>query len=387
MASGIPDTFGHPRNSPLDCWLTHPYAKQMPNPDRLRLADVAQLNEIDRRIWNEELASFVPPRVIDLHTHLTQGDFDLGTRNRYDAGGGVWSLLYQGDWSTLVDADALLMPGREVHRLVFPVPHRECNFQGSNEFIASEVKKDSLSAALMLVHPGMTAEAVDRAIIRHRFLGFKPYRWYSVTGDPVNCRVLDFMPEHILEVGNRYGLIVGLHVSKPEAIADPENLEDIERMAEKYPRLRWALFHCARSYSSWAIERAAPRLKNIPNVWYESSSVCETDAFDALFSLADPTHICYGSDDLSVGIGRGKYIAYGYCWVSMTENNQSFNTSHTDGRMTFVRYEMLRAMRRAAMHAHFTREQIEDLFHNNARRLIDDTRSELEGVLAGQEAA
>jgi glutamate-1-semialdehyde 2,1-aminomutase len=348
----------------------------------VRLEDVVQLNDLDRRIWGEEPESFVPKQVYDLHTHIGSSKFDLGTVPGYSGAGGAWGLLQTGTTTEMLNAaDELLMPGRQVSRLAFPIPNPKCDFQGSNEYLASEVRKDPMSAALMLVHPGMTAGKVDEAIRKHRFLGFKCYRWYSVTGDPKNCRILDFMSEHILEVGNRYGLIVGLHVAKADAIADQENLEDLERMSAKYPRLRWALFHCARSYSSWPLEAAAPRLRNIPNIWYEGSSVCETDAFDALFSFADPTRVCYGSDDLAVGVGRGKYIAYGRAWVSMHEQNQTFNADHCDGRMTFVRYEMLRAMKHAARHAGYGPGQIENLFYNNAVRLIQDTRRDLDEAL------
>jgi hypothetical protein len=348
----------------------------------IKLEDVVQINDLDRRIWNEELEDFVPAQVYDLHTHIGSSRFDLGSGPGYADSGGPWALLHAGTTTeVLAEADALLMPGRAVHRLAFPIPHRQCDFEGSNDYVSAEVRKDPLSAALMLVHPGMRADKVDQAIRRHRFVGFKPYRWYSVTGDPKNCRILDFMSEHILEVGNRYGLIVGLHVAKADAIADSENLDDLERMSAKYPRLRWALFHCARSYSSWALEAAAPRLRNIPNVWYEGSSVCETDAFDALFSIAGPKRVCYGSDDLAVGVARGKYIAYGRAWVSMHEQNQTFNTDHCDGRMTFVRYEMLRAMRRAARHAGFDSGQTLDLFYNNAMSLIAETRRDLNAAL------
>ena len=348
----------------------------------LRLEDVVQCNDLDRRIWKEELDGFVPNRVYDLHTHLTHGRFDLSEGPGYDSMGDVWALTYQGSTMEMLDAaDALLMPGRTVERLAFPMPHRQCDFTGSNNYVAEETAKRPVSAALMLVHPGMTQDEVNQAIVRHRFIGFKPYRWYSTTGDPKNCRITDFMSEHILEVGNRYGLIVGLHIAKQDAIADEENLDDLERLSEKFPRLRWALFHCARSYSDWPLEKAAPRLKKIPNVWYETSSVCETDAFDVLFDIADRSRICYGSDDLSVGVMRGKYIAYGRAWVSLHEKNQTFNTDHCDGRMTFTRYEMLRGMRRAARHAGMTSSQIEDLFWNNAIRLISDTRRDLETAI------
>ena len=61
----------------------------------------------------------------------------------------------------LVNAcDALLMPGREVHRLSFPFPFQHpCDFEGSNAFLAEQLPGPS--AGLMLVHPGMTAEYAE----------------------------------------------------------------------------------------------------------------------------------------------------------------------------------------------------------------------------------
>jgi glutamate-1-semialdehyde 2,1-aminomutase len=185
------------------------------------------------------------------------------------------------------------------------------------------------------------------------------------------------MPEHQLAVANHYGLMIGLHISKAAAIADPENLDDLERLTGKYPRVRWMLFHNARSYSAWAIERAEKRLRNIPNLWYESSSVCETDAFDGLLSFVDPKRFCYGTDDLPIGVTRGKLIVWGHAWTDISQTNPAFSVSHCDGRFTFVRYEMLRAMRRAAKHAGLTRLQIEDVFHNNAATLIEAIRTDL----------
>lgn len=61
----------------------------------------------------------------------------------------------------------------------------------------------------------------------------------------------------------------------------------------------------------------------------------------------------------------------------MDKQNQTFNTDHCDGRMTFVCYEMLRAMRRAARNQRMTRNQIEDVFFNNAARLVEDVWSDL----------
>lgn len=340
------------------------------------VAGLLKVNDLDRSIWQEELEAFVPARLYDMHGHLTRREFDLDPRpERYVLTSSAFRK--EGTLELLDAANSLLCPGRDVTHLLAPNPHPKCDFKGSNDFIAREALKKPGTGAQMVVHPSMSAQDIDREVRRHRFVGFKPYRWYSVTGDIDECRITDFMPEHQLEVANRYGLVIRMHLSKKAAIADRENLDDLERLTAKYPRVRWLLAHCARSYTAWPLERAASRLKNIPNLWYESSSVCETDAFDALFSLVDRKLVCYGTDDFAVGVSRGKYVSYGSSWGEMNESNQTLNKAHCDGRMTFVRYEMLRAMRRAARHAGFSRSDIENLFYHNGANLVEAARRDV----------
>ena len=348
--------------------------------------DVLKVNDLDRRIWQEELEEFVPPRLYDMHTHLSRAQFNLDTRTDWTVH--TWAdpagiFDEEGSLEVLDSVEALLYPGRQVDHVLMGNPYQKCDFDGAIGFVAGVALKKPGTRALMLVHPNMTAEHVEESVVRHRFIGFKPYRWFA-PGDYQEARIPEFMPEHQLAVANRYGLYIGLHLSKKKAIADPENLDDLERLTEKYPRVRWVLYHCARSYSAWAMEKAAPRLRRLHNIWVESSSVCETDAFDALFSNIELSQLMYGTDDFPVGITRGKYVTWGYGWEGMTAHNQTFSTPHCDGRLTFTRYEMLRAMRRAARHQRFSKEQIDDLFYNNAERLVNATWKDLTDALGAK---
>lgn len=335
-----------------------------------------QLNDVDRRIWEEELAEFVPKRIFDAHTHVYRWAFNLDPQKETGAYKALLGEEYaDATWELANSIDAVLMPGREVARLSFPFPFQHpCDFASSNAFIAAETAKDPHSAALMLVHPGMSADEVDRDVEKYGVLGFKPYRFYSSTGDAVNCRLTDFMPEHQIAVADRRGLIIMMHLAKRDAIADADNLADLALLCEKYPNARWILAHCARSYSSWAIERAATVLRKLPNVWYDTSSVCESDAIDALLTAVGDGRVMYGSDDIPVGVLRGKYIAFGFAWAYLSEKNHSLNLSHCEPRMTFTRYEQLRAMQRASRRLGLTRKQIEALFFDTAADLVEATR-------------
>ena len=164
--------------------------------------------------------------------------------------------------------------------------------------------------------------------------------------------------------------MIMLHLAKRDAIADRSNIDDLLRLIAKYHNAKWILAHCARSYSAWPIERAGTRLRGLPNVWYDVSSVCESDAIETLMASVGPERVMYGTDNPSDGAVRGKYITFGYAWTLLSETNQSLNLSHCNPQMTFVLYEQLRAMRRASLRLALTSRQIEDLFYNTADRLV-----------------
>lgn len=329
------------------------------------------LREIDRRIWEEELEAFIPPRIFDVHTHVY--DWSHSVKPHLEPKG--WQEMIGkrfplASWEMLAACDNLLLPGREIHRLTFPLAFVHCNLEKANHYVASQVRQDPNSAALMLTHPRMTAEGLDAAIERGGFRGFKSYRWYSVTGDAVECRITDFLPEYQIAVADKYGLIIKIHLSKREAIADQENLADLERLTNSYPNVKWILAHCARSYYDAPLIKAREALLRIPNLWYDISSVCDTEAIDTLLSIAGPERVMYGSDDMPISIVRGKYTTFGLGWAYLSEYNHKLDLSHCNPSMTFVRYEMLRAFCRAICRRGYGKDEIENLFYGNAARLI-----------------
>ena len=342
----------------------------------MNFLDIPDLNitDLDKQIWNDELSDFVPQKIYDIHTHIYRWNFNLDLEKN----SGPYS--YQGKYFSEVTmeladhVDKIMMPDRIVSRLSFPFPYNyPCDFESSNKYLANEVLKSEGSRGLILVNPKMNAEETEKTLKKSNAIGFKPYRVYSKTGDSVNARITDFMPEHQIKIANQYGLIIMMHLSKPGAIADKENISDLISLSEKYPNVKWILAHCARSYSAWAIEKAAKKLRHLKNIWYDCSTVCESDALDALYTGVGIEKVMYGSDDM-IGPMRGKYIAFGKAWSALTPHNHSLNLSHCDGRMTFIRYEQLRAMKRGARQIGLNQKQRESLFHDTAYNLINSVK-------------
>ena len=341
------------------------------------MSNAVPMRDIDHEIWQKELEDFVPWKMLDAHVHLFRTEFD--TAATPEEGAISRGAAARGFANTTMDFwqewNAALFPGREVHGFCmgFPFPHVDMGCM--NRFVAEETHKDAGSAPLMLVKPGMDPQAVSDFIAEHDVVGLKPYRFYSITGDTIECGITDYLPEELIEVANEHGLLIILHMSKRRAAADPQNLADLTRFNRQYPRVKWQLAHCARCFIPSFLEESIDRLAELENVWYDTSAVCESDVFDVLFSRGPRERILFGTDNLPAGVDRGKYIAFGYAWTALTETNHSFNLSHCNPHPTWVIYEELRALKRIATRFNFTQADIEDLFLHNAQRLLASVHS------------
>lgn len=326
--------------------------------------------DIDRRIWEEELEAFVPKRLFDAHSHIFKAEHCLHSNDLPQHPSWLGKMKFKMDLFLLKEYYNVFLPNREIHYLLMGVPFTHCAFDPMNIFVADEVSKDPLSVSSMVVHPRMQPEEVAMMIEKYGFVGLKPYRFYSITGNTVECTITDMLPEPLIEIADEKHLLITLHLGKRAGIADPENIRDIIRLTKRYPNTQWVLAHCARSFNPCFLEKAIEQIRDIPNVWYDISAVCESSVFEILLRKGPLRRILYGSDNMPAGADRGKYITFGYAWTLLHENNHSFDLSHCNSQMTIVLYEQLRALRRAIHSVGFNKVQVEDIFYCNAIQLL-----------------
>lgn len=334
------------------------------------MTKATDLNDLDRRIWEDELEDFVPEQLFDAHVHVYDPSHCFAKEEDTPTEYMSWwdrPIPYM-DRAALDDYYSNLFPGRTVSYLMMGYPFINGDLDAANRFTARQAATDPKSAALMLVRPDFSAEYVAQAIDEHGFRGLKPYRWYAADAD--NCGIMDFLPEHLIEVADDRELAVTLHLSKKYAIADEDNLNDLAYLTKRYPKVRWVLAHMARCLVPWPLERAMDRLKEMPGIWLDFSSVTISDVFALALKNLPTDRIMYGSD-LPIGVQRGQYVGFGYAWALLDEKRMSvLELAHCDGRPTFIGYETLRAVRRAILAQGLGRKETEDIFCNNALKLL-----------------
>lgn len=320
-------------------------------------------SEVDRRIWEEELADWLPSELIDAHAHVFYADEQNPGGAGVSAGGQVGIDVVE-HW------DRELLPDRSVSRFLVGMPFRKIDVRRMADFVLEQASDGGF--AFPVVTPDMELSLLESLAADSRVIGLKPYRFYSTTGDPDECRINEYIPEEFLRIADERRLIVLLHLSKRRGPADPENLVDLARLAERYPNVVWQLAHCARSFNATFLEKSVGRLKEIPTLYFDTSAVCESDVFDILFSEIPIERILYGSDHLPVHVAGGKYAAFGDGWLYVTRGTEAVDSiTYCDNRPAAVVYEELRAMKRSMKACGLDTDEKRHIFSENARRLAE----------------
>jgi predicted TIM-barrel fold metal-dependent hydrolase len=241
---------------------------------------------------------------------------------------------------------------------------------GMNAFIAREVK-DKLSRALMIAPSFFSAKKIETTLELGGFSGFKPYMCLSKNKNTVQSTILQMLPEHYWKIANERKLIILLHIGRYRSLADPVNQKQIRALAEKYPRVKLQLAHCARCFTPEIAEKGLSVVADLPNVHLDTSAVCDTEVFHILFDVWPLEKILFGTDNVGAGMERGKITTFGYGWYTVNEHNTTaFSAPHVPARPTFLAYENLRAIRYAARRKKWGRQEREDFFWNNAARIF-----------------
>ena len=173
----------------------------------------------DRQIWEEELGEFVPSRMLDAHIHcyrlcdypegppdwkgppnLRGGDHDLETLNR---------------------CAEVLYPGRRMQYLILGTPSPGIDVARHTESVRRDLEEVAGVRHHRLVTPACDLEEIERDLENPRFIGLKPYRTYSVTGDIAQCRIHEFLPHEQMELADERGWWVTMHLSRFHGCADP----------------------------------------------------------------------------------------------------------------------------------------------------------------------
>jgi len=266
----------------------------------------------------------------------------------------------------------LIIPQRDITPAIMGFPFPQLDFAAANDYVLEQGANNNTAGMYYIIHPETTVAEIEEAFEKG-FVGLKPYRYYSSTGDIDNCGIGDMITTEQVGAVNAHRGVILLHVAKKEAIADPQNLKDIQNLSKRYPDCVFILAHCGRCFIPELLDKTVDILARLGNVYVDTSAVTFESVFQILFERFALDRIIYGSDCAYPGWDKGTFVRFGYSWGTISEDDYQVDMSHCDGRFTFLSYENLRALLAAGRFCKLTEQQLKNIFFDNADKLLNNS--------------
>ena len=339
-----------------------------------------EIEDVDREVYEDELAGFLPDRIIDIHTHVWKDELKSLSDEAY-ARTVAWPRLVakENPVEDLTETYRLMFPGKSVTPLIFSSVKPGDDVDSLNAYIDKSSRKAGYPA-LLYSRPAWDSEELERRLSEGVFVGIKSYLDLSPSYIPRReIRIYDFFPPHQLEVIDRLGLIVMLHIPRDGRLRDPVNLAQMTEIDERYPNAHVIIAHVGRAYCEEDVGSAFEVLENTRNLVFDIAANTNAWVFEQLIRAVGPGRVLFGSD-LPILRMRMKRICKDGRYVNIVPRglygdvSGDPNMAEVDGQeaetLTFFMYEELRAIKRAAEALSLSSRDLERIFFENSRELL-----------------
>ena len=343
--------------------------------DEFFLPDVPVDRDLDsdRDLFDRHLRGFLPPRPFDVHAHL----YDLRhlrPQTPVDQFRGSPRI----DHAAMVDRMGHWMGDRVIGEgLYFPFPVADLDCQAANDFLADALRDKDGCRGLMIIRPGDDRDAVAAQVQRDRFAGFKVYHLFAQREETFQAEQGEFLPEWAWELADQRGLVIMMHLVRPQALGDPLNQSYIREHCLRYRDARLILAHAGRGFNYRHTVDAIASLRPLDNVFFDTSAVCEPAALEAILRSCGVSRLMYGSD-FPVSELRGRCLSVGDGFFWLDDRNADWS-GWRHGKPQLVGIESLLALRQACRTMCLNDGDVERIFGDNARQLLGQERPDVRG--------
>ena len=351
--------------------------------------ELFEIMDVDRRVYEEELDSFLPHKIIDIHTHVWLKKY----RHRYPDNPKrtvTWPALVaeENPIEDLFETYRLMFPGKQVTPLIFTSIIRSDDCDAQNNYIAECTRRLGVPS-LLYAFPEWSGEELYQRITAGHHLGIKVYLNLSPAYLPTaEIRIFDFVPHHQLALLNEHKMILMLHIPRDGRLGDPVNLAQMLEIERRFPDVRVIYAHVGRAYCPEDFGNAFEMLKKTERLTFDFSATTLDEAIYRTLDTVGPQRVLFGSDlpILRMRMRRvcedGNYVnivprgLYGD--VSGDPHMREVSGSEAQ-ELTFFMYEELKAFKRAATRFGATPDDIEAICYGNANTLLRETGRRLYG--------
>ncbi len=316
------------------------------------------------RFLAERLQARLPRRVFDAHAHVYRREHirvpvPFLEGGPQEADHGVW----------LGHIGALVGANRLCGALFAPYVSRGCELDVINDYVAAQVDRAPDCLGAIAIGPHYPRTVAESRLQNPHIRCMKPYHVLSGRTPSFDCTLDEYLPQWAWELAHERGLVILLHIVRDAALADPANQTSIRRWCERYPNARLLLAHAGRGFHAPNTVAGIGSLRGLGNVWFDTAAVCEAEPLAAVLNEFGPRRLLFGTDfPISQQRGRAVTLGTGFVWV--TTDQVAWNDRAFIGQPVVVGLESVRALLQAADQIGLCEPDLQDIFCDNALRLL-----------------
>ncbi len=324
--------------------------------------------ETNRKIYDEEIRDFIPDTIFDFHTHV----FNAEAIPKGDPGmelPGVHIKSYT--IPELMKDCEEIYPGKNCRAVVFGFPDIRYNSDINNRYVAETADRETVYP-FRLIRPDEDPAKVEEELSSKKFYGVKPYLNYVTGKKAGDVEISDMLPPGIMEVIDKLGLIVMLHIPRGLRLADPINQKQIVQLARTYQNTGIILAHIGRAYYLKNIVGYLNNIIPLQNVYCDTAMLNNWEVLEYLFAHFDSKRILYGTDT-PIALCGGKSVEINDQYTYVTSKPWHLSISDDHGKLMFTSfiYEEIRAVKKACVRLGLGETFVENFFFKNGNTLIN----------------
>lgn len=337
------------------------------------MTEKERYEKIDLPFYREEVRPFLPEKILDFHTHIWTKDHWIEIPWEKDLPGRKYMVVEEENKvEDLLKDGEMIFPGLEYNAVCFSFPSPSIDLKKTNAYVAEACKERKNLFPLLLIGKDTTPEdEITEAVEKLGFKGFKVLTpWYG--DDYGSITVKDMIGPREMEIADEYNLVVLLHVPRADRLADPEVQRDVMEYATKYPNAKLVLAHCGRCYLPEQILKAIRFLRELENIYLDTSMVMEPQVFQIILENLNPRRLLFGTD-LPIARMRGRRVYVMNHWVDIVLEGypeSAYRVSLKGISAVFMVWEIVLALKRAAAAVGLDKEKFQQIFYENGMNLL-----------------
>jgi predicted TIM-barrel fold metal-dependent hydrolase len=336
------------------------------------MTEQERYERIDLPFYREAVRPVLPSTVLDFHAHVWSKSHWRQVSAEGSPGGRYMVVETEYPMESLAADARRIFPDNQYRAVCFGMPTPQADVAKTNRYLAEAAAAGWLHP-LMLAGKGLASnEELERALATRAYKGYKVFlNWF---GDDYGERTIaDMLSPMEMEPAARRRLIVLLHVPRAGRLADPVIQEGVRELARDYPRAQIVLAHCGRCYLPDEMARAVGCLRDLDNVWLDTSMVMDPTVLQIVMEELGPARLLFATD-FPVAAMRGRRVYVLDHWVDLVLPGpapSAYRVPSAEMRASFMVYEIVLAIRRAAERAKISEGQLRAIFHDNGTRLLE----------------